>query len=89
MQSVAGAAAGALRMRDKNGADPEGAEVEHELNIFERTVRLVDTRRYRGIKRCQVEIWLLFEDQSSSVYAKVRSAASVSAYACSRWQRRR
>ena len=77
MQSVAGAAAGALRMRDKNGAEAEWGEAEREVVDFEANCNLVDTRQFRGLKRIQVEVWLLFEDQSSSVYAKVRSRSRV------------
>ena len=42
--------------------DPE----EEELRAFEKNCRLLNTVQYRGWRRFQVEVWLLFEDQTSS-----------------------
>jgi len=49
----------------------EPDEDERELINFERHCNLLDTRQYHGLQRVQIEIWLLFEDASSSVAAQV------------------
>ena len=37
--------------------------------MFEHNCRLLNTKHFSGVQRIQVEVWLLFEDQKSSVYA--------------------
>ena len=39
--------------------------------MFEDNCLLLNTKQYTGIKRVRVELWLLFEDQGSSVFAKI------------------
>ena len=47
------------------------SEATAELIAFENNCKLQNTRQYSGIKRLQIECWLLFEDQTSSIWAKV------------------
>ena len=49
----------------------EPDEDERELVNFERHCNLLDTSQYHGLQRVQIEIWLLFEDASSSLAAQV------------------
>ena len=43
--------------------------------MFESNCHLLNTKQYKGLRRVKVEIWLLFEDQTSSVYAKITQAS--------------
>jgi hypothetical protein len=62
------AAAGALRKH--RAAKPEASfeedPEEAELRSFEKNCQLLNTKQYKGLRRVQVELWLLFEDQTSS-----------------------
>ena len=74
---VARAAAGMMRRRrtikfeEPMEPDPD----EQELRMFESNCHLLNTKQYKGLRRVKVEIWLLFEDQTSSVYAKITQAS--------------
>ena len=54
---------------DEDAREPD--EDESELVNFERHCNLLDTRKYHGLQRLQIEVWLLFEDASSSIAAQV------------------
>lgn len=70
---IATAAAGARLFR--RGADEnepmEPDPDETELRMFEHNCRLLNSKQYTGFRRLQVETWLLFEDQTSSIWAQV------------------
>ena len=98
MQAVGAAAAGAMISRRKSrgvhaitrsrGHDSVDAE-EAEMLAFEMHCQLLNTQQYKGFRRWQVEIWLLFEDQTSSTAAAVRNPPSPSSRKySSAWNRR-
>ena len=53
--------------RDVLEKDPD----EKELLTFEDLCYWLNTKKFTGMTRVQVELWLLFEDQTSSIYAKI------------------
>ena len=63
------AVANALRRRNTQDEPMEPDPDERELRMFEHNCRLLNTKHFSGLQRLQVETWLLFEDQKSSVYA--------------------
>ena len=48
--------------RDDDDDDAEG----RMLSSFEADVEMLDTLQYTGVRRLQVDIWLFFEDATSS-----------------------
>ena len=54
-------------------AEPDPDEAE--LVRFEQHCKLLETHRYKGVEWLQVQLWLIFEDASSSLTAKVVQAS--------------
>lgn len=71
MQAAAGVAAANMMKRTQAEKDQQSSkeEDENEQQKFELSCRLLDTKQFSGFERLQVEMWLLFEDQTSSVWA--------------------
>lgn len=65
----AGLARNSIRRRKQSTTDPDPDE--KELVSFEETCHMMNTQHYRGFRKLQVHIWLLFEDASSSAYAQI------------------
>ena len=79
MQAVGAASAGAIIQRrgGKMLMSTESTDAEEsEIMSFERDCQLLNTQQYKGFRRFQVEVWLLFEDQTSSTCAAVRAHQS-------------
>ena len=55
---------------DRRSLQDEPDPDEAELLSFEKNCQILNVQQYTGWRRLQVEIWLLFEDQTSSVLAK-------------------
>ena len=69
MAAGAGAAAAALAHMDDD--EKEQQEDEDELQNWEIQIQRLDYTRYSGLRRFQVQTWLLFEDSSSSQAAAI------------------
>jgi len=70
---IVAAAGGMITFRKHHPSDEpmEPDPDEQELRMFEHNCRLLNSKQYTGFRRLQVETWLLFEDQTSSIYAQL------------------
>ena len=58
-------------MKTKSEVLEEDSNELSELANFEANCQMLNSRQHTGFKRVQVELWLIFEDQTSSTTAKV------------------
>jgi len=68
---AAGAGAAAAALQHLNEDEDVEIEDEDELNKWELQIQRLDYSKYTGLRRFQVQLWLLFEDATSSKAAGV------------------